>query len=72
MRLLREVLDGILSFFRKDSLLHHESRGLPWLDVLKQDLQFTQRTLKGDYGFTSIAVLILALGIAVISQSSVS
>jgi hypothetical protein len=44
--------------------LHRESRGLPWLDVLTQDLRFTFRTLKRDYGFTMIAVLILALGIA--------
>ena len=26
--------------------LHRESRGLPWLDVLTQDLRFTFRTLK--------------------------
>ena len=44
--------------------LHREARGLPWLDVLMQDLRFTFRTLKRDYGFTMIAVLILALGIA--------
>jgi predicted permease len=44
--------------------LHRESRGLPWLDVLTQDLRFTFRTLKRDYGFAAIAVLILALGIA--------
>jgi hypothetical protein len=44
--------------------LHRESRGLPWLEVLAQDLRFTFRTLKRDYGFTMIAVLILALGIA--------
>jgi putative ABC transport system permease protein len=37
---------------------------LPWLDVLTQDLRFTFRTLKHDYGFTMVAVLILALGIA--------
>ncbi len=44
--------------------LHRESRGLPWLDVLTQDLRFTFRTLRRDYGFTMIAVLILTLGIA--------
>ncbi len=44
--------------------LHRESRGLPWFDMLLQDLRFTFRTLKRDYGFTMIAVLILTLGIA--------
>jgi predicted permease len=43
--------------------LHREARGLPWLDVLMQDLRFTFRTLKRDAGFAIIAMLILALGI---------
>src|SRR5580698_10544163 len=42
---------------------HSESRGLPWLDVLMQDLRFTFRTLMRNLGFTIVAVLILALGI---------
>src|SRR3984885_9730224 len=42
---------------------HRESRGLPWLDVLMQDLRFTFRTMRRDRGFTIIAVVILALGI---------
>jgi predicted permease len=42
---------------------HRESRGLPWLDILMQDLRFTFRTLKRDRGFAIIAVLILGLGI---------
>lgn len=42
---------------------HRDSRGLPWLDVLMQDLRFTFRTMRRDRGFTIVAVLILALGI---------
>jgi predicted permease len=40
-----------------------EARGLPWMDVLGQDLRFTFRTLGRDTGFTVVAVLILGLGI---------
>jgi hypothetical protein len=40
-----------------------EARGLPWLDVLLQDLRFTFRTLGRDRGFTVIAAVILGLGI---------
>src|SRR6202142_2196161 len=42
---------------------HSESRGLPWLDVLMQELPFSFRTLMRNLGFTIVAVLILALGI---------
>jgi predicted permease len=40
-----------------------EARGLPFLDVLGQDLRHTLRTLGRDRAFTIVAVLILALGI---------
>jgi predicted permease len=40
-----------------------DARGLPWLEVLKQDLRYTVRTLRRDKGFAIVAVLILALGI---------
>ena len=40
-----------------------ETRGVPSLDVLMQDLTYTFRTLLRDKSFTIISVLILALGI---------
>jgi len=42
---------------------HRESRSLPVLEILSQDLRYTLRTLRRDRAFALIAILILALGI---------
>ena len=40
-----------------------ESRGTLWIASVMQDIRFTLRTLGNDRGFTTVAILILALGI---------
>jgi predicted permease len=42
---------------------HRETRGLPFVDTLLQDLRYTFRILRRDIGFALFAILIVALGI---------
>jgi predicted permease len=43
--------------------MHREERGLPFADVLQQDLRYAVRTLRRDTGFFFAAVCIMGLGI---------
>ncbi|MEX2264809.1 MAG: ABC transporter permease [Bryobacteraceae bacterium] len=42
---------------------HRETRGLPLVETILQDLRYTFRTLRRDAGFTIFAILIVGLGI---------
>ncbi len=42
---------------------HREARTLPALEVLRQDLRYTLRTLRRDRAFAGVVILVLALGV---------
>src|SRR5262245_62373223 len=44
--------------------LHRESRGLPVLETVLQDVRYSFRTLRRDAGLATFAVLIIGLGVA--------
>jgi predicted permease len=42
---------------------NRDTRGLPFLEVLGQDVRYAVRTLRSEYGFAIFAVLIVGLGV---------
>jgi hypothetical protein len=42
---------------------HRDTRGLPIIDTILQDLRYTFRTLRRDAAFTTFAILIVGLGV---------
>ena len=42
---------------------HRDTRGLPTIDTILQDLRYTFRTLRRDAAFTTFAILIVGLGV---------
>src|SRR5262245_17977682 len=43
--------------------LHSESRGLPLLETVLQDIRYSFRTLRRDAGLATFAILIVGLGV---------
>ena len=43
--------------------LHRESRGLPTLETILQDIRYSVRTLRRDAGLATFAILIIGLGV---------
>lgn len=58
-RLARIELGGIAQLREA----HRETRGLPFLETLLQDLRYTFRTLGNNAGFTVFAILIIGVGV---------
>ena len=56
---------GVVGRLRQQPQSERDSRGLPWLDGIVQDVRHAVRTLRHDRGFTFTAIATLAVGIGV-------